>query len=108
MKRLAIALCLLSVPAFAQSVPKTIEIPIELANWMRQYLGNRPYDEVAQGIDSLMACSTIQIPKDGLIQDRGQCPVVSAARRDRDAKMSELESEIAKMKAATSHTGDPK
>lgn len=41
--------------------PQTIEIPVELANSVTQYLSNRPYIEVAGLISQLQAAAKLSI-----------------------------------------------
>jgi hypothetical protein len=88
MKRLILAACLLAPPALAQTAEKTyptIELPSDLVMRLRQYLGGRPYDEVQFAVEMISDCVAIQIPKNGVIRDNGQCPAVSAAIRARAA-----------------------
>lgn len=82
------ALALLASAATAQprppdTPPATVELPTDLATALRQYLGRQPHDDVVTLINGMTACFQAQIPQGGAIQDRGQCPAVTAARAAR-------------------------
>lgn len=96
MRKLLIAVAMLSclsVSAIAQELPKTLELPTPLVEAFRQYMSARPYNEVRDGLASLDACITAQVPQGGAIRDSGQCPAVSvslAARRAQEAELAKL------------------
>ncbi len=82
MKRLPLILALATAtPALAQQAPPaTLILPSETVQAVRTYLGHQPHDDVAALVNALVACVQVQIPDaQGRIQDRGQCPPVTAA-----------------------------
>lgn len=86
MKTLPLLAILIPGIALAQPAPTTLELPADFVGSVRVYLGTRPYDEVANAIAIIEACKAVQIPQDGKIMDRGQCPAVSATIKARQPK----------------------
>jgi hypothetical protein len=82
MKRLPLVLlaAALARPAAAQTVPSTLVLPTPVVTAIRQYLGQRPHDEVAAMIDALEACVALQMPghQPSTAADAA-CPAVAAA-----------------------------
>lgn len=77
---------LLAAPAFAKEIPDTVELPSDVVLQVQQYLGTRPFNEVAGLLGMIQACLNVQIPQNGVTVSNGQCPAVSAAIQVRSAK----------------------
>ena len=92
----------LAVPAMAQQPappPATVLLPTQptkLANGaivpgmaqLLQYLGSRPYNEVAPYVEMLNGCISEQLPQNGTVRSGGICPAVTAALAERDKALA--------------------
>lgn len=74
-------LLLIAAPALAQQpeVPSTVALPSNVVLAIRQYLGQKPYDEVSRLIQALEACVRAQMP--GGTNGRDCAAVVAAKPR---------------------------
>ena len=79
MKRIVLALSLLTTPALAAELP-TLILPTPVVSAIAQYLAQRPYAEVAQIIGALQQCVAVQTPNaQGSVVSHGECPAVTVA-----------------------------
>lgn len=90
MKRWVVVFFLMAGSVYGQTPSpriNTLEMPANTMLEILNYLGARPYAEVHAMIETLQACASVQAPgPDGVIVDRGQCPMVSQAIHERAAK----------------------
>jgi Na+/H+ antiporter NhaD/arsenite permease-like protein len=80
MKRLFLAALLVAPFAAFAEEPATIILPTPVVSAIAQYLGQRPYAEVAAMISALQGCVAVQMPNPrGATVSHGECPPVTAA-----------------------------
>jgi hypothetical protein len=75
---LAAVLCVaVAMPALAKD-PDTILMPSQFIVALRNYLIQRPYQEVAPLVSAIEECTRVQVPDDsGVTRSRGECRVVT-------------------------------
>lgn len=102
---------LLAIPGAAQAQQpqqaQALLMPVATLDAVVNYLQTKPYAEVAPIIGAITACASVQVPQNGTLVDRGQCPVVSQARQQQDAeKAAEIKRAVDAAVAAVRDKGD--
>jgi hypothetical protein len=82
-------------PQAATEAPQTIELPGDDLNALVKFLLHPPMNDhidpgdVIDFIAQIRNCATMQVPVNGVIRDRGQCPAVTTALAARRAQQDQ-------------------
>lgn len=80
MKRIILAATLLTAAPAMADEPATLILPTPVVSAIAQYLSQHPYSEVAQMVQAIQQCASVQVPNaQGAIVSHGECPAVTAA-----------------------------
>jgi hypothetical protein len=102
-KKIVIALVLLSLPAMAEEEPKTVIMPAPLVVQMENYLTKQPLGESLNLFQSIRDCLQVQVPVNGVIASHGQCQTVTEEVNRRAAEEAKLNAADKKVSSQPPH-----